>query len=129
MHVITQRRVFEILEKGRVDDSQSLYYDLFLSALIIVNLRAICLETIDSLFAAYKTVFVVIELVSVSIFAVEYGLRIWSCPAAPNNRRKTATSKRLAYILGFTGIIPLHWKICFPPCGMNGDRLLRLYIS
>ena len=107
MRVITQRRVFEILEKGRVDDRQSLYCDLFLSALIIVNLIAICLETIDSLFAAYKTVFVVIELVSVSIFAVEYGLRIWSRPAAPNDRRKTAKAKRLGYIFSFTGIIDL----------------------
>ena len=107
MRVITQRRVFEILEKGRADDRQSLYCDLFLSALIIVNLIAICLETIDSLFAAYKTVFVVIELVSVSIFAVEYGLRIWSRPAAPNDRRKTAKAKRLGYIFSFTGIIDL----------------------
>ena len=47
--MLTKRRVFEILEKGRVDDRQSLYCDLFLSALIIVNLIAICLETIDSL--------------------------------------------------------------------------------
>jgi hypothetical protein len=29
MRVITHRRVFEILEKGRVDDRQSLYCDLF----------------------------------------------------------------------------------------------------
>ena len=56
-------------EKGRVDDHQSLYCDLFLSALIFVNLIAICLETIDSLFAAHKNVFVMIELVSVSICA------------------------------------------------------------
>ena len=105
--MITQRRVFEILEKGRVDDRQSLYCDMFLSALIIVNLIAICLETIDSLFAAHKTVFVVIELVSVSIFAVEYGLRVWSRPAAPSDRRKTAKAKRLGYIFSFTGIIDL----------------------
>ena len=78
MRVITQRRVFEILEKGRVDDRQSLYCDLFLSALIIVNLIAICLETIDSLFAAYKTVFVVVELVSVSIFAVDAFVEIFA---------------------------------------------------
>ena len=105
--MLTKRRVFEILEKGRVDDRESLYCDLFLSALIIVNLIAICLETIDSLFAAYKTVFVMIELVSVSIFAVEYGLRIWSRPAASNDRRKTPTAKRLGYIFSFTGIIDL----------------------
>ena len=65
--VISQRRTFEILEKGRVDDPQSLYCDLFLSILIVVNLNAVCLETIYSLFTAYKTFFVAVELVSVSI--------------------------------------------------------------
>jgi hypothetical protein len=78
MRVITQRRVFEILEIVWVDDRQSLYCDLFLSALIIVNMIAICLETIDSLFAAYKTVFVVVELVSVSIFAVDAFVEIFA---------------------------------------------------
>jgi voltage-gated potassium channel len=43
----------------------------------------------------------------VSIFAVEYGLRIWSRPAAPNDHRKTAKAKRLGYIFSFTGIIDL----------------------
>jgi len=51
LQLMTQRRMFEILEKGRVDDRQSLYCDLFLSILIVVNLIAVCLETIDSLFA------------------------------------------------------------------------------
>ena len=105
--MITQRRIFEILEKGTADDSQSKYCDLFLSILIVVNLIAVCLETIDSLFIRYETIFVFIELISVAIFAVEYGLRIWSRPAALNHRRKTATGKRLAYIFSFTGIIDL----------------------
>ena len=105
--MITQRRMFEILEKGRVDDPQSLYCDLFLSILIVVNLIAVCLETIDSLFAQYKTIFVAVELISVSIFSIEYVLRIWSRPAAPNEHGKTAMGKRLSYIFSFTGIIDL----------------------
>ena len=47
-------------------------------ALIIVNLIAICLETIDSLFAACKTVFAVIELFRVSIFAVDTLVEIFA---------------------------------------------------
>ena len=104
---ITQRRVYEILEKGQVDDRQSLYCDVFLSGLIIVNLIAICLETVDNLFFQYKPVFVIIELVSVSIFFVEYVLRIWSCAAAQNDRLDSATRKRLGYIFSFTGLIDL----------------------
>ena len=105
--MISQCRIFEILEKGNVDDRQSLYCDIFLSILIVVNLIAVCLETIDSLFAAYKSIFFAVELVSVTIFSAEYGLRIWSRPAAPNKYGKTATGKRLNYIFSFTGIIDL----------------------
>ena len=105
--MITQRRMFEILEKGQVGDRLSLRCDLFLSILIVVNLIAVCLETIDSLFLEYKTIFVAVELVSVSIFSIEYVLRIWSRPSAPDEYGKTATSKRLGYIFSFTGIIDL----------------------
>ena len=105
--MITQRRIHEILEKGQVGDRLSLNCDIFLSILIVVNLIAVCLETIDSLFAAYKPIFIAVELVSVSIFSVEYGLRIWSRPAAPDEYGKTATGKRLGYIFSFTGIIDL----------------------
>ena len=105
--MITQRRIHEILEKGQVGDRLSLNCDIFLSILIVINLIAVCLETIDSLFAAYKPIFIAVELVSVSIFSVEYGLRIWSRPAAPDEYGKTATGKRLGYIFSFTGIIDL----------------------
>ena len=105
--MITQRRIHEILEKGQVGDRLSLNCDIFLSILIIVNLIAVCLETIDSLFEAYKPIFIAVELVSVSIFSIEYGLRIWSRPAAPDEYGKTATGKRLGYIFSFTGIIDL----------------------
>ena len=81
--------------------------DLFLSILIVVNLIAICLETIDSLFAQFKTIFIAVESVSVAIFSIEYILRVWSRPAAPKEHGKTAMSKRLSYIFSFTGIIDL----------------------
>ena len=105
--MITRRRIYEILEKGQVGDRQSLNCDIFLSVLIVVNLIAVCLETIDSLFTAYKSLFIAVELVSVSIFSIEYGLRIWSRSAAPDEYGETATSKRLGYIFSFTGIIDL----------------------
>ena len=105
--MITRRRIYEILEKGQAGDRLSLSCDMFLTVLIVVNLFAVCLETIDSLFAAYKPIFVAIELISVSIFSIEYGLRIWSRPDAPDEYGKTAIRKRLGYIFSFTGIIDL----------------------
>ena len=105
--MLTRRRIYEILEKGQPGDRQSLNCDIFLSVLIVVNLIAVCLETIDSLFVTYKFIFIAVELISVSIFSIEYGLRIWSRPAAPDEYGKSATGKRLGYIFSFTGIIDL----------------------
>ena len=69
--MFSQKRVFEIIEKGQADDRASRYCDLFLFSLIVLNLLAVCLETIDSLYAQYRTVFTLIELISVSIFSIE----------------------------------------------------------
>ena len=91
--MISQQRVFEIIEKGQPEDRASHYCDIFLFALILLNLVAVCLETIDTLYIQYKTVFTVVELVSVAIFSLEYGLRIWSCAAAPDGKHKGAFSK------------------------------------
>jgi voltage-gated potassium channel len=105
--MISQKRIFEIIEKGQVDDRASRYCDLFLFSLIVLNLLAVCLETIDSLYAQYQMAFTLIELVSVSIFSIEYALRIWSCAAAPDGKHKGAAEKRIGYIFSFTGIIDL----------------------
>ena len=105
--VITQRRILKFLKRAKSVTARACRCDLFLSILIVVNLIAVCLETIDSLFLEYKTIFVAVELVSVSIFSIEYVLRIWSRPAASDEYGKTATSKRLGYIFSFTGIIDL----------------------
>ena len=105
--MISQQRVFEIIEKGQPEDRASHYCDIFLFALILLNLVAVCLETIDTLYIQYKTVFTLFELVSVAIFSLEYGLRIWSRAAAPDGKHKGAFSKRMGYIFSFTGIIDL----------------------
>ena len=105
--MISQQRVFEIIEKGQPEDRASNYCDIFLFVLILLNIVAVCLETIDTLYVQYKTVFTLVELVSVAIFSLEYGLRIWSCAAAPDGKHTGAFSKRLAYVFSFTGIIDL----------------------
>ena len=105
--MINQKRTFEIIEKGHDEDRVSRFCDLFLFTLIVLNLVAVCLETVDSLYLQYKTVFTLIEIISVSIFSAEYGLRIWSCAAAPDGKLRGASAKRVAYIFSFTGVIDL----------------------
>ena len=74
--------------------------------LIIINVIAVCLETVEALNTAYRSTFQFIEIVSVIIFSVEYGLRIWSRPV-PAASGFSPRRARLAYIFSFSGIIDL----------------------
>ena len=105
--MISQKRIYEIIEKGEADDRASRFCDLFLFGLIVLNLVAVCLETVDVMYSKYRTIFNFIEFVSVVIFSIEFFLRIWSCAAAPDAKLKGANAKRTAYIFSFTGIIAL----------------------
>ena len=87
--------------------AQAVFVIYFFFILIIVNVIAVCLETVDSIYANYKTIFKAIEFISVSIFALEYAVRIWSSAAAPNIKDQNATTKRLRYVFSFSGIVDL----------------------
>jgi voltage-gated potassium channel len=75
--------------------------------MILLNLLAVSLESIDMLSAAYGNLFFVFEMVSVAIFGVEYLLRIWCMAANDASRHTSATRRRLEYVFSFTGLIDL----------------------
>ena len=102
-----QKRVMEILNKGSHGDGVSRACDVFLSILIILNLVAVCLESVESINQKYHHILLIFEWFSVTIFIIEYGLRIWSIAADELNQAKTATGRRLGYMFSFTGLIDL----------------------
>jgi len=105
--LLSQQRTLEILEKAKPGDKTSQYSDLFLSTLIILNLLAVSLESVDSLGNMFRSQFYAFELFSVSIFIFEYLLRIWATGANGKNSLRASFKARLKYIFGFTGIIDL----------------------
>ncbi|MDG2355889.1 MAG: ion transporter [Paracoccaceae bacterium] len=107
MGLLSQQRTLEILEKAKPGDKASQYSDLFLSTLIILNLLAVSLESVDSLGNMFRSQFYAFELFSVSIFICEYLLRIWATGANGKNSLRASFQARLKYIFGFTGIIDL----------------------
>ena len=107
MGILSQQRILEILEKAKPGDKTSQYSDLFLSTLIILNLLAVSLESVESIGNVFRYQFYVFELFSVSIFIFEYLLRIWATGANGDGSLSSSFKARLKYILGFTGIIDL----------------------
>lgn len=102
-----QRRVMEILNKGSHGDRASSACDIFLSVLIIFNLIAVCLESVEAISQQYHHALLYFEWFSVTIFVIEYGLRIWSIAADELSSAATAWGRRRQYMFSFTGLIDL----------------------
>lgn len=66
-----------------------------LTALILVNVIAFMLET-TTLAAPYARIFEIVEIASVAIFSVEYGLRLLAAPAALRSDGNLAPAFRWA---------------------------------
>jgi len=85
-------------------------FDVFLIALIIVNVVAMMLETVPGIPAIWQYELHIIEVVSVLIFTVEYFLRLYgsaSAPNRPNHERTTTWQKRWSYLKSPMALVDL----------------------
>lgn len=74
-----KRRIFETLEKGEGDDMLSRRFDIFIMAMILLNVTAVIVETVDSIHDQIPKVFEYFEYFSVFVFSLEYIGRVWTC--------------------------------------------------
>ena len=65
------------------EDKVSRYFDLFIMTLILLNVAAVIMETVESIHVQYESFFYYFEIFSVTIFTFEYLIRIWACTADP----------------------------------------------
>ena len=63
-YYIWRFRIWEILEIGKPGDKLSNFADIFLIVLILSNIVALVLETVDSIYAAHKYKFIIFEIIS-----------------------------------------------------------------
>lgn len=129
---MNRQRIMEVVNAAKPNDPTSRLCDIFLSTLIILNLIAVCLESVEAISQHFKSFLFYFEVFSVSIFGLEYTLRIWS--AADNKKLcgDTALQKRLKYIFSFTGLIdlmailPSILPLIFGGIDLRWLRILRL---
>ncbi|MEC8100559.1 MAG: ion transporter [Pseudomonadota bacterium] len=100
-----RKRIWEILEKGNSNDKVSFYTDIFLITLIIFNIIAVLLETVESIYFKYALEFLIFERFSTLVFLIEYILRIWVCVEEKIKNNKLLT--RLKYASTWPAIIDL----------------------
>ena len=102
-----RRRVYQVLEQGPVGDRLSTAVDRFLIALIVVNLITVALESMPQYQVRYASLFALIEYVSLLVFTVEYGLRLWCAVEHGPHRHLQHSRARMKYALSTAGIIDL----------------------
>ena len=105
MYENIKKRTSELLSKANISDKPSQYVDTALFILILLNITAVCLESIKDIGNKYEKSFYYFEMFSVFIFGIEYLLRVWSAPAREDLGQGSSFIKRLKYIFSFTGLI------------------------
>jgi voltage-gated potassium channel len=102
-----RRRVYQVLEQGPVGDAIGVVIDRLLVLLILLNLVAVALESVPEYGARYALAFNLIEIVSLVVFTVEYGLRLWVAVEHGPHRHLNGARARLKYALSPAGIVDL----------------------
>ena len=105
MYENIKKRTSELFSKANISDKPSQYVDTALFILILLNITAVCLESIKDIGNKYEKSFYYFEMFSVFIFGIEYLLRVWSAPAREDLGQGSSFIKRLKYIFSFTGLI------------------------
>ncbi len=105
-HALRQR-IAELLQPHRENDLLGRSVDIFLIALIVLNVIAIVLESVPRYGNQYAQEFYRIEVFSVAIFTIEYLLRLWTAPEIRGEDGHRSGQTRLKYALSPMALIDL----------------------
>ena len=104
--IALRKKLWEILEKGDSSNKTSFYTDIFLISLIVLNIIAVLLETVDSIYNQFKVEFLYFERISTIIFLIEYLLRVWVSIEGKKDKEGPIIA-RFKYIITWPAIIDL----------------------
>ena len=104
----TRGRIYEVLERSHVHDVIGRKVDNALIVLIMLNVLAVTMETVESVYLQYRLLFDSFEYFSVLVFSIEYLTRVWSCvDAKPPYKRKSNWYERLSWMLTPSALVDL----------------------
>lgn len=125
-----KERLYEILEIAAVGDITSKLFDIFIITLITLNVVAVILATVKRLDSQYQYYFRIFEIFSVTIFTIEYLLRLWTCTINKNFRN--FITGRIKYIftpfaiIDLLAILPFYLPMIIP-LDLRFIRAVRLF--
>lgn len=124
-----KKLIYQILEVSTGKKDLSWWFDVFLITLILLNVAAIVLESVEPIRLRYQSIFHYFELFSVAFFSVEYVLRVWT--ANESEQFKKPFSGNLRYALTTPALIDLFailpFYLPFVGIDLRFIRMLRLF--
>lgn len=100
-----RKSVYDHLHNPDYESWLSQFINYFLVLLIVANVLAVLLESIDSIYSQYHFYFDGFEKISITIFTIEYILRIWS--VVEEYPQLSAWKARLKWVTSGGAIIDL----------------------
>lgn len=124
-----RKRIFDVIEVGSDFDFISRAYDMLNVSAIIINLAVSILYTYAEVRESYGTILTILESVSVTFFAVDYGLRVWTARFLHQELKELHAIKK--YMFSFTGLVDVlfflpYYLPVFFPTGTVAFRMIRI---
>ena len=128
-----RRRTYELLSIGREGDRASRIVDFLLIVLISTSVIAVVLESMADIEIRYSAAFYWFEVVTVSVFTVEYLLRVW-CSVESEDAvlgARGAAETRCRFMMSFHAVVDLlailpFYLLMFGLVGSGDMRFLRV---
>lgn len=127
-----RRRVYDVLENDP-DQPAGRLLGRLLVGLIIANVVAIILHSVSSIGARYGDWFALFEWLSIILFTIEYGARVWSAVEGGDGRHGTGIRGRLRYmaspllLIDLLAILPFYLSFLLP-VDLRFMRVFRLLL-
>jgi voltage-gated potassium channel len=102
-----RRRLVLLFDDDAQQNRITQYFNSALALLIVVNVSAVILESVEPIRAGHPFVFIALEHIATAIFAVEYALRIWTAVDLHSGRFRGPFTGRLRYALSFFALVDL----------------------
>lgn len=125
-------RIWELIEVSYDADNHSPmldWYDTGMMALILLNVLAVVIESVEEIGARFAVFFSAFEGFSVAVFTIEYMVKLWACTA--DARYAHPLLGRVKYALTPMVIIDLFtflpFYLWFLPLDLRFLRALRLF--
>jgi voltage-gated potassium channel len=99
-------RLYELLEHDPLAYSAGSRFIQVIVAAIVLDVVAMTLASVPDLDAQFGALFTAVAILSVIVFALEYGARLWTV-AGHTPRKASALADRFSYVFSALGIIDL----------------------